>query len=165
MSETYMWFLHAQLVIFNRNILLIEKSKTSIIELRKILSTILDNLKNRQINKFVGLKVLEMLRKEEISDQIKHTFYVEVDEFYNTAITYLTKWSVSTNHLYIFDWMSLLEPIAWHDVEETIIYLSDKNIKLDDSLLVDQLTYLKKKIEEFKNSILDWDSKIASEKW
>jgi len=79
MSETYMWFLHAQLVIFNRNILLIEKSKTSIIELRKILSTILDNLKNRQINKFVGLKVLEMLRKEEISDQVKHTFYEEVD--------------------------------------------------------------------------------------
>lgn len=61
--------------------------------------------------------------------------------------------------------MSLLEPIAWRDVEETIIYLSDKNIQLDDSLLFDQLTYLKKKIEEFKNSILDWDNKIASEKW
>ena len=40
--------------------------------------------------------------------------------------------------------MSLLEPIAWRDVEETIIYLSDKNIQLDDSLLFDQLTYLKK---------------------
>lgn len=106
-----------------------------------------------------------MLRKEELSDQVKHTFYEEVDEFYNTAITYLTKWSVSTNHFYVFDWMSLLEPIAWHDVEETIIYLSDKNIQLDDSLLFDQLTYLKKKFEEFKNSISDWDGKIASEKW
>ena len=41
--------------------------------------------------------------------------------------------------------MSLLEPIAWHDVEETIIYLSDKNIQLDDSLLFDQLTYFEKK--------------------
>jgi len=49
--------------MFNRNILLIEKSKTSIIELRKILSTILGDLKNRQINKFGGLKVLEMIEK------------------------------------------------------------------------------------------------------
>lgn len=61
--------------------------------------------------------------------------------------------------------MSLLEPKAWRDVEETIIYLSNKNIQLDDSLLFDQLTYLKKKIEEFKNSLLDWDNKIACEKW
>lgn len=106
-----------------------------------------------------------MLRKEEISDQIKHTFYEEVDEFYDTAITYLTKWSVSTNQFYVFDWMSLLEPIAWRDVEETIIYLSDKNIQVDDSLLFDQLTYLKKKIEEFKNSISNWGNQIASEKW
>ncbi|KAL4131237.1 hypothetical protein QTP88_008578 [Uroleucon formosanum] len=122
------------------------------------------DLKNRQINKFIGLKVLEMLRKEKISDQVKHTFYEEVDEFYNTAITYLAKWSVSTNHFYFYDWMFFLESIAWHDVKETIIYLSDKNIQLDDSLF-DQLTYFKKRIEVLKNSKSDWNSKIASEKW
>lgn len=105
-----------------------------------------------------------MLRKEEISDQVKHTFYEEVDEFYNAAITYLTKWSVLTNHFHVFDWMSFFEPIAWHNVKK-IIYLSDKNIQLDDFLLFDQLTYLKKKKnQKFKNSILDWDNKIASEK-
>lgn len=51
------------------------------------------------------------------------------------------------------------------DVEETIIYLSERNIQLDDSLLFDQLTYLNKKIKKFKNSISDWENKITSDKW
>lgn len=67
----------------------------------------------------------------------------------------MTKWSVSTNYFYVFDWMSLLEPIAMYD----------KNIHLDDSLLFDQLLYLKKKVVEFENSSTDWKNKIASEKW
>lgn len=88
MSDTYMWFFSYTIVIFNKNILLIEKSKMSIIELRKILGTISDNLKNKQINKFFDLKVPDMLRKEEIFDLVKNTFYKEIDEFYNTAIVY-----------------------------------------------------------------------------
>jgi hypothetical protein len=87
------------------------------------------NLKNRQINKCVGLKILEMLRKAKISDKKKIHFMKKFMSFtIQQTITYLTKWSVSTNHFYVFDWMALLKPIKWRDVEETIIYLSGKNI-------------------------------------
>lgn len=49
---------------------------------------------------------------------------------------------------------SLLEPIAWGVVEETIIYLSNINVQLNDSLLFDQLTYLNKKLMNSKKLYL-----------
>lgn len=66
----------------------------------------------------------------------------EVDEVYDITITY-----VGLNKLllcFVCLWMS------FHDVAKTIIYLFNKNIQWEDSLLFDQLTYLKKKSKKSK---------------
>lgn len=74
------------------NIETIERADNSIIEVRKVLKEIINNLNQRINQKFMPLKVKEILREIENTEKNTTEFIEEMNNFYITMINYLESW-------------------------------------------------------------------------
>lgn len=92
-------------------------------------------------------------------------FEEETVLFYNTAIDYLKKWSVSFNKYEIFNWMTLTEIPEWAKIEDTILYLTEHGVEILGDRCYEEYTYLKTFLESERASE-EWKSKKSlEEKW
>lgn len=147
-SEAYLWFIHNQLSTFQHGIKKIEGSTKSIIEIVEVLQNVLETVTNRKEQNFMSLNVKSVLKKEEVPQSAEHNFKEDVSKFYGTCVEYLSKWSSSFSPFFVFDWMLLKRIPKWEDIEKTVVYLNEKQIEIDDSILFDQFGILKNFIAE-----------------
>ena len=91
--------------IMHTNIEKLERVDNSIIEVRKILKELVLNLNERINQKFMPLKVKEILNKIANIGQSTEEFIAEVHNFHVTMKNYLESWIALLEELNVFDWM------------------------------------------------------------
>jgi hypothetical protein len=166
LGELYMWFVHSQLILFNKAILSIEKSKASAVDVAISFEKLLYNLKERQDNLFIPLKaklILERLEKEGHVDRSKleKVFY----NFYERCISYLKLWEKSLGDALNFSWITE-NSIEWTSLQESAYKINEKIGKqcINQDELFDEYVLLKEfwesKKEEWKTQSIG-----SEEKW
>ena len=60
-SELWLWFTHNQLALFNATILKMERSVSTAVEVCSDLAELKEKLQNRKTNKFLSIKVKQLL--------------------------------------------------------------------------------------------------------
>lgn len=166
LSEAYLWFIHSQLHVFEKEIKKIEGNKKCCIEVFSILEETLTIIKERSDECFLTISVKNVLRekKDELSQSMLSNYKREIDDFYKTAYEYLFMWRETNASVSVFSWMLLLEIPVWKKVETTCLYLKERGVNLDDSLLFNQMSNVKKimgeKSAEWKN-----ENMLCYEKW
>ncbi|XP_043939312.1 uncharacterized protein LOC122811502 [Protopterus annectens] len=167
LSEAYLWFIHSQLSIFHQGIKKIEGSTKSVMEVNDVLECTLKALTRRKEEQFLSFSVKSILKRANITQQDKINFKNEVNEFYETCLQYLKKWSVPFSTFSKFKWMLLKDISSWEQIEEIICYFNEKSIEINDTLLFDQLASLADFVSENIKEWTDEDKKKPQchEKW
>jgi hypothetical protein len=106
LSESYFWFIHSQISSFHRQILKIEGRSKSVIEVHEILFVTLAMSKAQAESNFIPLEVKALFRKllneGTITQHDINTFMTDISLFYETLISYLTKWIKPMDiHIYL----------------------------------------------------------------
>lgn len=152
-SEAYLFFVHSLMSIFHTNIERIERQDNSVVETMSILENVLSTLEERAANKFIPLKVSDILRKcyenglDRECDLLKLEFY----DLYENSIKYLKNWLKPFKEFQCFKWISLkfVESYDWErDVMPSLLYLIEKGVEIDDAKFFDQFSNLKKYIQD-----------------
>uniref|UniRef100_A0AAR2KN72 HAT C-terminal dimerisation domain-containing protein n=1 Tax=Pygocentrus nattereri TaxID=42514 RepID=A0AAR2KN72_PYGNA len=149
LSEIYLWHMHSLMSVFHNHIQEMERENNSIIEVKKILSTIHNILIERKNNNFMSLKVKGLLAENsrEGLEEGCDKFIADVLGMYSSCLEYLEKWITPMEEFSPFMWMDMSEPLKWNDVEVCIKYLGEKGVPIDDVKCFDQVANLKKFIE------------------
>lgn len=167
LSEAYLWFVHSQFNIFQQGIKKIEGSTKSVMEVNDVLESTLTALTRRKEEQFLSFNVKSILKRGSIMQQDEINFRTEVNDFYETCIQYLERWSVPFSTFSKFKWMLLKEIPSWEQIEETICYFNEKSIDINYTLLFDQLAPLVDFVSEKIKEWTDEDKKPPQchEKW
>lgn len=149
-SEAYLWFVHSLMSIYQANLAKVEEEDNSVLEILKIVQSILHMLRNRRNDNFLPLRVRQLLRDNEQADSISNEFF----SVYKACEDYLLEWINPLEDFKCFKWMSLLkenENLNYDDLIPTIEFLSARGIQIDDVKLHDQfcnlISFLKSKSE------------------
>ncbi len=164
LSETYLYFLHSQWVVFDTGIRKIKTEKNSVIEIISILDETMKSLVSKKEEQFLSLSVKSQLQREEISSTMYGKLKSEVKEFYDTIVKYLSMWSSSFSELKVFSWMLLKNVSEWSELEKICIYLKEKKVQIDDSQLSEEFQKLKVYLAEATKEN-EWILKPAHAKW
>ena len=125
-------------------------------------------VKNRQSQQSVSIKVKSMLK-----DLRDNGFSHKADEFmtdfsilYSSCAEYLTMWTTSLKEFDCFQWITIARSGCsisdWEMVESSLLYLLEKNIKIDDAKQFDQFYCLMKFVETQDEKL---DELLCHEKW
>lgn len=136
-SEAYLWFTHSLMSIYQANLAKLEEEHNSVLEISKILQSVLDMLRNRRNNKFLPLKVREELRDNDEADSISNEFL----GVYKACEDYLIPWIKPLEDFQCFMWMTSLKEhksLKFDDLIPCIKFLSIRGIEIDDVKLHDQ---------------------------
>lgn len=166
LSEVYTWFLHSQAFLIEKQIKKIEKSVITIIEVNSYLEETKKQLNDRLLNNFLGNQTRQLYVKLK-KDGVVHptqieAFDKEIRDFFTTAIDYLEQWTEPMGNYNNFAWMILNEVPQWNQVQETISYLNEKGIVLNDSIY-EEVMYLISFIESEMSD--EWKDKNMQDKW
>lgn len=136
-SEALLFTIHSTMNIMHTNIETIERADNSIIEVRKVLKEIINNLNQRINQKFMPLKVKEVLREIESTEKNTTEFIEEINNFYITMINYLKSWIKPLEELDVFEWMDIskINSAQWLDLEASLEFLRSHNIVVDEEKL------------------------------
>lgn len=166
LSKAYLWHVHSLMSVFQKNILEIENSASSVLEVVNIIESVCIMLQNRFDASFVCLKakqILDCAQKEGFDKEVDNFMKAAV-HMYKVCLEYLTKWGSSFIEFSCFKWMNLKTVIEYSETEKCLMYLKEKCIEIDDVKFFDQFCNLCKFIQE--NIVCDEFSKSsASEKW
>lgn len=144
LSEAYLLLVHSIMHILHSKIEKLEKSDNSVLETRNILGSITKSLDDRIKESFVPLSIRSILNKHD--ENIKQEFKNCTLSFYNEIKTYIEDWNQPLQQFDKFDWMflpNINEKTQWAVIEDTIAFLKDKNIAIDDTKLIDEWVNLK----------------------
>uniref|UniRef100_A0A0F8AZA3 HAT C-terminal dimerisation domain-containing protein n=3 Tax=Larimichthys crocea TaxID=215358 RepID=A0A0F8AZA3_LARCR len=148
-SEVYLWHMHSLMSVFHNHIQGMERENNSIMEVKKILSSIHNILTERKENTFMSLKVKGLL-DENRRDGLEEgcvKFTDDVLGMYTSCVQYLEKWMTPMEEFSPFMWMDMSEPPTWDDVEACIKYLGEKGVPIDDVKCFDEVVNLKRFVE------------------
>ncbi|XP_070515361.1 protein FAM200A-like [Cardiocondyla obscurior] len=143
-SEAYLFLIHSIMHILHSKIEKLEKSDNSILETRNILTFITKSLNNRINEIFLPLKVQNILNNQD--ENTKNECIKCCMDFYNKIKTYIENWIKPLNEFEKFDWMflpNLTENTPWTVVENTVLFLQEKNIIINETKLLDEWINLK----------------------
>jgi hypothetical protein len=163
MAEVYLYFVHSQMPVFQKAILMIEKEKNSVAEVHKILLGVVEAMKNRREAKFLSLTIKSMLSKV-LDTSARKQFDDDITSFYETCVIYLEKRTSNFSSFQCFQWMLLDKSPEWSDIEDALTFLQTKNIIIDDTYLFDEFANLKKFVCTQLDSD-DWPTSCCSDKW
>lgn len=91
-SEIYLWFTHSLMSVFQNSMASIEKEENSVLEVVMIIERILRLLRNRIKDRFVPLKVKQLLKEHNVSEKISQEMNDEFQKVYSACLDYLKKW-------------------------------------------------------------------------
>ena len=81
-------------------------------------------------------------------------------------ITYsLDSWTEQFEQFRCFKWMVLKNVLRWEDVEESLVFLLSKGVKLNDSKCFDQFCNLKSFVSEQLQQSNDFSNLQTHKKW
>jgi hypothetical protein len=150
-SEAYLWFTHSLMSIYQANLAKVEEEHNSVLEISKILQSVLHMLRNRRNNNFLPLSVREQLRDNDEAESISNEFF----SVYKACEDYLMEWMIPLEDFKCFEWMTLLkenENLKYDDLVSCIEFLSIRGVEIDDVKLHDQfcnlISFLKSKSDE-----------------
>ena len=144
-SELWLWFTHNQLALFNATILKMERSVSTAVEVCSDLAELKEKLQNRKTNKFLSIKVKQLLSVVKASGCITDDdFWQIAQSFYQTALEYFGMWEISYAPFRLFSWVCLRGPLSWgmveKSLEELIKMLMPTGHGIDDNALFDEVT-------------------------
>lgn len=140
-NEAYLWFVHSLMSMFHNNIEQIEAADNSLIEAICVIENVRKQLSERLSQKFLPLQVKKILRDSlntNLADKMTKSFL----QVYKNCMDYLDKWTNHFNELKVFRWMVLDKLPQWDDVVGSLEFLDEKGVKVNESLLFDQLSNL-----------------------
>lgn len=145
-NEAYLWFVHSLMSMFQSNIQSIEAADYSLIEAISVIDNVRKQLSERLAQKFLPLQVKKILRdslNSNVAEKMKNAFV----EVYKNCLVYLDKWTGHYDELKVFQWMTLDKLPKWDDVAGCLEYLDEKGVKVNESLLFDQVSNLSSFLE------------------
>ena len=136
----YLLFLDSFLTVFHEGIQKIEKEKISVVEMSLSLNNIFEILEHRRKHLFLNTKIKSELKKLEHQGYGKEieVFMKDVGLMYECSIEYLEKWSASFRDFKVLNWMELGSPSEWDEVQQSLTFLSDRGVNLDEEKLFDE---------------------------
>ncbi|CAH0406173.1 unnamed protein product [Chilo suppressalis] len=151
-SEAYLWFTHSLMSIYQANLAKVEEEHNSLLEISKILQSVLRMLQNRRNDKFLPLRVRQLLRdncgENEEAESISNEFF----SVYEACENYLKEWIKPFDDFKCFEWMTVLkenENLKYEALVPCIEFLSIRGVEIDDAKLHDQfcsfISFLKSK--------------------
>ena len=144
-SEAYLWFTHSLMSVFQSNLASVEQEENSVLEITNILESILRLLRNRIEDKFVPLKVKQLVRGANGSNEETQSIYDEFQQVYKASLEYLEKWiRPLVGEFKCFEWMVLkdYEKYKYEDLIPCIEFLYKRGVIIDDVKLYDQFSNL-----------------------
>ena len=124
LSELWVWFIHNQLVLFNAAVLNMEGDNTSVINTTDELQKLTEKLHSRKTEEFISIKVKSKLEELEKKGIATNTFMQALNNFYETAIEYLSLRQASFKPFQQFLWTDLTAVPAWPDIIIIIIIMN-----------------------------------------
>lgn len=147
-SEAYLMFTHSLMSVYQANLAKVEEEHNSLLEISKILQSVLEMLRNRRNNNFLPLSVRQLLRNNEEAESISNEFF----SVYKACEDYLMEWIKPWEDFKCFEWMTSLkenENLKYDDLVPSIEFLSARGVEIDDVKLHDQfcnlISFLKSK--------------------
>lgn len=77
---------------------------------------------------------------------------INVLEVYSRCLKYLQRWGESLDEFDCFTWMDLNKIPKWSDIEDSLLYLRNKGVNLNENKLFDQFCNLKIFLEQEQNN-------------
>lgn len=160
-NEVYLWHIQSVVGIFQNYISNLEKEENSLIDVMKILDSLRDVLQHRKDENFMSLSVKERLVQLENDGYTSEVMYFKcsVGILYDGCLEYLNMWVQPFSEFSCFRWLDFTN-VLWTDVEESIKFLLERNIEIDDEKCFDQFSNLKKFIATY-----DGKSETSQKKW
>ncbi|GBO03554.1 hypothetical protein AVEN_271867-1 [Araneus ventricosus] len=174
-GELYSWFVHRQLVLFNKTIVGMEKDNTTSFEVAEAHKALKRNLTERKASNFILMGAKNIYRN--LYKQVRNSVKEEFDGFYERCIAYLDLWENSFGNAEQFLWVNLTKAIAvdWENAETSAEIINSSlldvpNIKINKKQLFDEVVlakeYLQSNWEQWKQEETTRDVTISSEeKW
>lgn len=149
-SEIMLFFVHNQAVLFSSAIKKIEKNNIPIAEVVNIINDLKDMYISRYNENFVPMTVGASIKKlEESKPGITRSCSKEMLIFYKTCFEYLEQWTRRLCDFSNLEWTLLRKQINWNDVQETIKFFEENNIRnVCDNELFDEVRRLNKFCEK-----------------
>lgn len=163
LNESYLWFAHSLMSIFHSRMEAMERDKNSLLEISLILSEVEKILIERKTNQFLPLKVKEIIRNNDENPR-SATIKFEFLNVYERGISYLNKWTSTFEQFKIFEWMRLNVEPSWNSIEESVQYLKENGVQIDECLLFDQSINLKIFVKDMANNT-EFSEMLLDEKW
>lgn len=164
LSEAYLFLVHSQLFLFHKHILKIESSNVTIMEVIKNMESVSNTLEEKINSNFIPMKIKEIMKNDDITTEAKANFKKEILNFYSVAKNYLGKWTEPLLHLKVFNWMLLDSMPSFESVQNSVSFLSSKNICVNEDALFIEFVGLKKILEK-KLLNNEFRAKLCCHKW
>lgn len=152
-AEPFLLFVHSFMAVFHVKIAEVERQENSILEIQSIVDAVADSLRKRIDQNFLPFTLLSELNKLNSDGKEKEcqNFKESINSVYQKALDYLLEWTSSLNELRPFNWLNFnsdpLKQIEYTQICESIAFLKERQISIDDNKIFDQLINL--------NSFLD----------
>lgn len=155
LAESYLFFVHSLMSVFQSQIAKIERENNSVMDIVQILNLTRETLKARAGATFVPLKVRELMSNW--TQDAKETFIKDVKDAYNTCIDYLDKWLQPLDEFKIFDWMMILKnvDVDYEKVVSSMQFINGYGVCLDDVKLFDEITALNSFVKQQSNDFFE----------
>lgn len=120
----------------------------------------LQTLETRISGKFIPIAVKNILRRQEDTDSTKAAML----DMYANALKYLKEWTVQFDKYRVFEWMNITKVPTFTQIESSVEFLLDQNVRIDDVKCFDQFKALTNFIQENQGKD-EFKNKLSHERW
>lgn len=159
-SEMWLKFMHCQSSLFYQTVKIVEDNKSTAVQVSSEINKLILKLQARKDEHFLPLIIRDDLRKLCEDGQINREWFLNhVNMFYQNCLDYLNLWSAQFKEINCFEWTELKNVPEWNAVQSCISFMSERfpTHIIDENLLFDEVTYLKKYVTDEK--ITGWDNR------
>lgn len=142
-AELQLLFVSSFMTVFHHNIEKIEREDNSVLEVLSVIDEISNSLQERIDSEFIPFIVKQ--RMLTLPKAACNEFIESMLSVYEKSKEYLLKWSESLRILENFEWLNFKvgKKLEYKSIEETVKFLTSRNIQINDSKLFNQFVNLK----------------------
>ena len=172
MAEAWLHFINTQALIFHKAIATIENQTASVFDVITLTDAIKASLLSKIEDNYIPINVQKSLEKLEENGDVSQReiikFQQAIVSFYQTALTYLEKWTKKVfQEMETYSWIILKEIPSWNQIQTALLLINKMttNYKLLETDTYEEYVYLKQYITEEK--IMDWskNKKCPVQRW